>query len=77
MTWQPNSFTRKQMAERRVEGVRLLQAREMSQDQIAWHLSLSEATSSKWMKVLEQCSPSGLQTRKASGCPPKLNAANK
>ena len=65
------------MAERRAEGVRLLQASEMSQVQIARHRRISEVTISKWKKVLEQSDPSGMQTRKASGRPPKLSAAGK
>jgi putative transposase len=77
MVWQPKNLTRKQMAERRAEGVRLLQAGEMSQAQIARHLGVSEATISKWKKVLEQKGPAGLQARKASGRPPKLSAADK
>ena len=65
------------MAERRAEGVRLLQAREMSQAQIARHLGVSEATISKWKKVLEESGPTGLQAQKASGRPPRLSAAQK
>lgn len=63
------------MTERRAEGVRLLQAGERSQVQIARHLGVSEATISKWKKVLAQTGPEGLQARKASGRPPKLSAA--
>jgi len=77
MTWQPKKLTREQMAERRAEGIRLLQAREMSQVQIARHLGVSEATISKWKKVLEESGPTGLDTRKASGRPPKLSSAQK
>ena len=77
MKWQPKKLTREQMAERRAEGVRLLQAREMSQAQIARHLGVSEATISKWKKALEQRGPMALQARKASGRPPKLNATQK
>ena len=77
MTWQPKKLTRKQMAERRAEGVLLLQAGEMSQAQIARHLGVSEATISKWKKILEQSGPAALQARKASGRPPKLSAAQK
>lgn len=65
------------MAERRAEGVRLLQTEEMSQAEIARHLGVSEATISKWKKVLEQKGPAGLQARKASGRPPKLSVADK
>lgn len=65
------------MAERRAEGIRLLQAREMSQAQIARQLGVSEATISKWKKVLEESGPTGLAARKASGRPPKMSAAQK
>ena len=65
------------MAERRTEGVRLLQAGKMSQVQIARHLGVSEATISKWKKMLDQDGPEGLRARKASGRPPKLRAAEK
>jgi transposase len=77
MTWQPKELTREQMAERRAEGVRMLQAREMSQAQIARKLGVSEATISKWKKVLEESGPTGLEAWKASGRPPKLSAAQK
>lgn len=63
------------MAERRAEGVRLLQSGKMSQVQIAQHLGVSEATISKWKKVLEESGPDGLQSRKASGRPAKLSVA--
>lgn len=63
------------MAERRIEGVRLLQSGKMSQVQIAQHLGVSEATISKWKKVLEESGPDGLQSRKASGRPPKMSTA--
>jgi transposase len=77
MTWQPKKLTREQMAERRMEGVRLLQSGEMSQAQIAKHLSVSEATICRWKKALEEGGPKALQTRKASGRPPKLSKADK
>jgi putative transposase len=77
MTWQPKKLTRKQMEERRAEGVRLLQAGEMSQAEIARHLGVSEATISKWKKILEQSGPAGLKARKATGRPPKLSTAEK
>ena len=65
------------MAERRAEGGRLLQAGEMSQAQIARHLSVSEATVSKWKKKLDQGGPETLQAHQASGRPPKLSQADK
>jgi putative transposase len=77
MTWQPKNLTREQMAERRAEGGRLLQAGEMSQAQIARHLSVSEATVSKWKKKLDQGGSEALQARQASGRPPKLSQADK
>jgi transposase len=48
----------------------------MSQAQIARHLGVSEATISKWKKVLERDGPEALQARKASGRPPKLSGAD-
>lgn len=65
------------MAERRVEGVRLLQAGDMNQAQIARDLGVSEATISKWKKVLDESGPSGLEARKASGRPPKMSSVQK
>ena len=65
------------MAERREEGIRLLQAGELRQAQIARQLGVSEATISKWKKVLEQSGPAALQARKASGRPPKLSVVQK
>jgi DNA-binding CsgD family transcriptional regulator len=43
MTWQPKKLTREQMAERRMEGVRLLEAGSKSQAEIARILGVSEA----------------------------------
>ena len=54
MTWQIEKLTREQMAERRVEGMRLLQSGKMYQFKIAQHLGVIEATISKWKKVLEE-----------------------
>jgi len=75
MTWQPKTLTREQMAERREEGVRLLQAGEMTQVQIARHLGVSEAAVSRWKKKLDQGGPDALQARTASGRPPKLDGS--
>jgi len=77
MKWKPKTLTREQMAERRAEGVSLLQAGEMHQAEMARHLGVSEATISKWKKVLEESGPKGLQARKASGRPPKMSVAQK
>jgi transposase len=65
------------MAERRAEGVRLLQAGEMRQAQIARYLGVSEATVSKWKKKLKVEGVEALKPRKATGRPPKLNAEEK
>jgi transposase len=77
MTWQPKNLTRKQLAERRAEGVRLLEAGEMKQVEIARHLGVSEAAVSKWKKQLADEGPQALQMRKATGRPPKLDQAAK
>jgi transposase len=61
------------MAERRAEGVRLLQAGELTQAQIARHLGVSEAAVSKWKQRLASEGQAALQPRKASGRPPKLS----
>jgi len=65
------------MAERRAEGVRLLQAREMTQAQIARHLGVSKAAVSQWKKKLDQGGPTALEARPVSGRPPKLDAPAK
>ena len=75
MTWQPKKLTREQMAERRAEGVRLLQAGEMKQVEIARHLGVTEAAVSKWKKKLTEDGPQALQMRKATGRPAKLDQA--
>lgn len=75
MTWQPKELTREQMAERRAEGVQLLQAGEMTQAQIARELGVSEAAVSRWKKKLAEGGPQALQARTASGRPPKLDEA--
>lgn len=61
------------MAERRAEGVRLLQERELKQVEIARHLKVSEAAVSKWKKTLEEKGSEALQARKATGRPPKMD----
>jgi predicted transcriptional regulator len=49
MTWQPKKLTREQLAERRVEAIRLLEAGEMKQVEIAQYLGVTEAAVSNWM----------------------------
>ena len=65
------------MAERRAEGVRLLEAGEMTQVEIARHLGVSEAGVSKWKKQLVEEGPQALQARKTTGRPPKLDEVAK
>jgi len=77
MIWQPKNLTREQQAERRAEGVRLLEAGEMKQVEIARHLGITEAAVSKWKKQLAEEGPQALQRRKATGRPPKLDEAAK
>lgn len=61
------------MAERRAEGVRLLQTGELSQAQIARHLGVTEAAVSKWKKTLQREGSAALGPRTASGRPSKLS----
>jgi transposase len=77
MTWQPKKLTREQVAERRAEGVRLLETGEMRQAEIGRHLGVTEAAVSKWKKQLVEGGPEALQARKATGRPPKLEEAAK
>jgi transposase len=77
MTWQPKKLTREQLAERRAEAVRLLEAGEMKQAEIARHLGVTEAAVSKWKRQLAEEGPEALQMRKATGRPPKLDEAAK
>lgn len=77
MAWQPKELTREQQAERRAEGVRLLEAGEMTQAEIGRHLGVTEAAVSKWKKQLAEGGRAALQQRKATGRPPKLDEAAK
>jgi len=61
------------MAERRAEGIRLLEAGEMTQAEIARHLGVTEAAVSKWKKQLLEEGPQALQSRRTTGRPPKLD----
>ena len=60
------------MANRRAEGIRLLQAGEMTQVQIARHLKITEAAVSMWKKKLTEEGPQALKLHKATGRPTKL-----
>ena len=77
MTWQPKKLTREQQAERRAEAIRLLEAGEMKQVEIARHLGVTEAAVSKWKRQLAEEGPQALQMRKATGRPPKLDEAGR
>lgn len=77
MTWRPKNLTREQQAERRAEAVRLLEAGEMKQVEIARHLGVTEAAVSKWKRRLDEAGAQALRLRKATGRPPKLNEATK
>ena len=65
------------MAERRAEGVRLLEAGEMTQAEIARHLGVTAAAVSKWKRQLVEEGAQALRMRKASGRPPKLDEVAK
>jgi transposase len=61
------------MAERRAEGIQLLEAGEMTQAEIARHLGVTEAAVSKWKRQLLEEGPQALQARRTTGRPPKLD----
>lgn len=61
------------MAERRKEGVKLLEAGEMRQVEISQHLGVSEAAVSQWKKKLLTEGPESLRASRATGRPPKLD----
>jgi len=65
------------MAERRAEGVRLLETGKKSQAEIARILGVSEAAVSVWAKKLREHGKDSLEMRKASGRPPKLKPGDK
>ena len=77
MIWRPKELTREQQAERRAEAVRLLEAGEMKQVEIARYLGVTEAAVSKWKKQLGKGGPAALRLRKSSGRPAKLDQSAK
>src|SRR3972149_9614319 len=77
MTWQPKNLTREQLAERRAEAVRLLEAGEMKQVEIARHLGVTEAAVSKWKKQLSEAGPQALELHISTGRPSKLSEREK
>jgi transposase len=77
MTWQPKTLTRKQMEERRLEGIRLIESGEMTQVEISRHLGVSEAAVSQWKKKLTAGGAEALEMSKATGRPPKMDQQEK
>lgn len=77
MTWIPKNLTREQMAERRKEGVRLLEQEKKSQAQIARVLGVSTAAVCVWNKKLKKHGKESLEMKKASGRPAGLTPVNK
>jgi transposase len=73
MIWQPKRLTREQQAERRAEAVRMLEAGEMQQVEIARYLGVTEAAVSKWKKQLAKGGPEALRLRRSSGRPAKMD----
>lgn len=62
------------MAERRLEGVKLLRQGKLSQAAIARQLGVSEAAVSQWRRQLHEGGLKALRPRRASGRPAKLSA---
>jgi putative transposase len=73
MSWQPSTFTRAQMTERRRAGGHLLQRGTLSQAAIARRLGVSEAAVSTWAKQIQGRGLQGLRARQASGRPAALS----
>lgn len=77
MTWRPKHLTRTQMAERRNEGIRLLERGQTSQAEIARLLGVSPAAVSIWAKKLREQGKKSLQASISSGRPSKLTTQQK
>jgi len=77
MAWTPKQLTREQMADRRQEGVRLLEAGKMSQAEIARYLGVSQAAVSVWNRKLKRQGAESLRARQATGRPPALSQKEK
>jgi len=77
MIWKPKKLTREQMAERRKEGVRLLEQGKKSQAEIARNLGVSEAAVSVWQKKLKKHGKESLAQQKATGRPASLTTTHK
>ena len=76
MIWRPNTLTRAQREERRLEAGRLLQTDQLSQADIARQLGVSRMTVSRWAKSLAQHQGDigSLKNRGIPGRPPRLMA---
>jgi len=77
MAWQPQTLTREQMEERRLEGGRLLQAGKLSQAEIARHLGVTRATVQVWKKRLARGGLRQLRQRRGGGRHAKLSLQQK
>ena len=76
MTWTPKKLTREQQAERRQEGIRLLE-KGQSQAEIARQLGVSPAAVCVWRRKLKKYGQESLAMQKATGRPPSLTKADK
>lgn len=74
MGWQPQTLTREQMEERRLEGARLLRTGKLSQAAIARELGVSRATVSDWNKRLLAGGLRQLRRRVPTGRRPRLSS---
>ena len=76
MIWRPRHLTRSQREERRLEAGRLLQARQLSDADIARRLGVSRMAISKWAQPLcqHQGDITSLHTRPIPGRPARLRA---
>jgi transposase len=77
MAWQPQTLTREQMEERRLEGGRLLRAGKLSQAEIARHLGVTRATVQVWKKRLARGELPQLRQRHGGGRHAKLSPQQK
>jgi putative transposase len=73
MVWQPKQLTRKQMAERRLEGYKKLRSGQHSQVELARMLGVSEAAVSQWKAKLKQEGMKGAKARRSRGRPTKIS----
>ena len=77
MIWRPNTLTRAQRAERRLEARRRLLTDQLSQADMARQLGVSRMTVSRWARRLarHQGDIGSLKNRGIPGWPPRLTAA--